>query len=1102
MVVENYATASTAASVASVTTMASAMLFGTITFTTAALATRAYMLGDKRLFDVASNPRSSALDIKSLASVYTLLFHFTVFGLILLYAYICENHPPYPHADKNYDADIFFFLTALLFVVSAFTWKKHDKSLVHGSSSNNKNSVSPKSLTKKNTSDVEMTAPSSSLGDDDDDDGTLSKHPMRGGDPPPDNHMNGSGRRGGAFSRIGRNGQGGSSLFSLCCSSSSPSSAGNNGEVRPVAEPNDKIEVLNRDQTEEWKGWMQFMFLLYHYYHAEEVYNAIRIMITCYVWMTGFGNFSFFYLKADYGAVRVVQMLWRLNFLVLFLCLTQGTTYILYYICLLHTYFFFMVYVTMRIGCKQNYTKWWIRIKLAVLAVVIFLVWDCDFGLFKLLHYPFFGETPMMGAGAGAMWEWYFRSTLDHWSTYLGMIFALNFPITSLWYRKLEAQSTVREVLAKGIVGLALFGLFAWWVAGPFMLGKFAYNQTNSYYGWIPLVTYIYFRNLTPWLRNHTLELLHQIGKTTLETYLMQHHIWLTSDAKSLLTLVPGWPKINFLLVSLIYVYLSRRLYQLTLFLRGMVLPDNKTACIRNLMGMGGIIGSFCTLAYLLHSQGFLNLGIVGIISVVCGYILYSFLVGFAAGPSDSAVEGAHHTTSKPGTNPMTLVTSCLIGVVAVLACGVSWHHMAVTGAARIQSLPESCDAFVNQGRWVATHGCDEGPRGEAYRDFGVAPVSTCSAQNTAYVWGWQEEAPSTHCRFKQRDVKSLKKHLKLRNVYFAGDSITRYLYHSFCRQLGIADAGAYNATEGKHHDISRQAGDINLDFIWAAYSAEVVDAVQNVTSFINTSTAKKPDLLVLGGGAWDRLWMTSTDEEKENLRKTVSTLASKIAELKKLGVPVVWLTPTTINTAALPSVEKQTNINEEEMVKVRALYKELGVLSASSFVIDGPSFTSSRVAESYDGVHYPHQVYSAGAQILCNAVDWLLPVPHEGPLKPTPQPGAMSHRLLGFMMLCIAALGLFTFDGFTGFSYLAAIFVPGVAPKRLYYEAFSSLHQKMKLPPLDAENMPGSPTLSLVSSRSLSPQQVERRMSSFDQSGDAPADGDQEIVSLLNKER
>ena len=45
-------------------------------------------------------------------------------------------------------------------------------------------------------------------------------------------------------------------------------------------------------------------------------YNAIRVMITCYVWMTGFGNFSFFYIKRDFSAVRLLQMMWRLNFLV------------------------------------------------------------------------------------------------------------------------------------------------------------------------------------------------------------------------------------------------------------------------------------------------------------------------------------------------------------------------------------------------------------------------------------------------------------------------------------------------------------------------------------------------------------------------------------------------------------------------------------------------------------------------------------------------------------------------------------------------------------------------------------------------------------------
>lgn len=40
-------------------------------------------------------------------------------------------------------------------------------------------------------------------------------------------------------------------------------------------------------------------------------------------------------------------MLWRLNFLVVLLCMAMGNTYILYYICPLHTFYFFVVYAIM-----------------------------------------------------------------------------------------------------------------------------------------------------------------------------------------------------------------------------------------------------------------------------------------------------------------------------------------------------------------------------------------------------------------------------------------------------------------------------------------------------------------------------------------------------------------------------------------------------------------------------------------------------------------------------------------------------------------------------------------------------------------------------------
>ena len=59
---------------------------------------------------------------------------------------------------------------------------------------------------------------------------------------------------------------------------------------------------------------------------------------------------------SGFGWLRVVQMLWRLNFSVLLLMWTHGNTYILYYICPLHTFFFLVVYAVMRVAKQVNHT--------------------------------------------------------------------------------------------------------------------------------------------------------------------------------------------------------------------------------------------------------------------------------------------------------------------------------------------------------------------------------------------------------------------------------------------------------------------------------------------------------------------------------------------------------------------------------------------------------------------------------------------------------------------------------------------------------------------------------------------------------------------------
>jgi len=351
--------------------------------------------------------------------------------------------------------------------------------------------------------------------------------------------------------------------------------------------------ILGRSQTEEWKGWMQWMFLLYHYYAAAETYNSIRVMITCYVWMTGFGNFSFFYIKEDFGLVRVLQMLFRLNFLVLCLMLTLGNTYLLYYICPLHTFFFFLVYITMYIRSDLNHSQHGIRLKLFCVGVAIFVIWDLN----PTCLWPWtgFGLLPtnaIIGATNGAQWEWYFRSSLDHWSTFLGMIFALNFPAATQWLTVVEGLPQRRQLLVKCTSAFLLVCPFAWWASTVFPENKLNYNLTNPYFSPLfPLLAYIFLRNISPWMRARFLGPLEIVGKTTLETYLLQHHWWLTSNAKSLLTLIPGYPILNFALVTVVYFFAAKKLYALTLSIRGMLLPDDLQSCLRNLMGVVVVLG-------------------------------------------------------------------------------------------------------------------------------------------------------------------------------------------------------------------------------------------------------------------------------------------------------------------------------------------------------------------------------------------------------------------------------------------------------------------------------------------------------------------------------
>ena len=136
---------------------------------------------------------------------------------------------------------------------------------------------------------------------------------------------------------------------------------------------------------------------------------------------------------------------------------------------------------------------------------------------------------------------------------------------------------------ARAAVLAACAAVGAAWYHRVYQLPKLEYNAVHPYTSWIPLSLWVVLRNLFPAARGVHIELFAYLGKITLETYICQFHIWLHSGVPNgqpgrLLVLVPGYPLVNFFFCTVLYVVVSKRMFDVTNTLKNACVPlhDNK----------------------------------------------------------------------------------------------------------------------------------------------------------------------------------------------------------------------------------------------------------------------------------------------------------------------------------------------------------------------------------------------------------------------------------------------------------------------------------------------------------------------------------------------
>uniref|UniRef100_A0ABM5GNQ1 N-acetylneuraminate (7)9-O-acetyltransferase isoform X3 n=1 Tax=Pogona vitticeps TaxID=103695 RepID=A0ABM5GNQ1_9SAUR len=356
-------------------------------------------------------------------------------------------------------------------------------------------------------------------------------------------------------------------------------------------------KVLNREQTDEWKGWMQLVILIYHISGASTflpVYMHIRVLVAAYLFQTGYGHFSYFWIKGDFCIYRVCQVLFRLNFLVVVLCIVMDRSYQFYYFVPLVTVWFIIIYVTLAlwpqiVQKKANGSCVWhigLLLKLVCLFICIYFL-ACSQGVFEKV----FSLWPLSKCFElnGSIYEWWFRWKLDRYVVFYGMLFAFIY----LTFQKRQALSEgkgeplfpnkVSNILL--FISVVSFLTYSIWASS--CKNKTECNEMHPSVSVVQILAFIFIRNIPGYARSVYSSFFAWFGKISLELFICQYHIWLAADTKGVLVLIPGYPMFNIIVSTFIFVCVAHEIFQITNDLAQIIVPKDNAVLLKRLLCVG-----------------------------------------------------------------------------------------------------------------------------------------------------------------------------------------------------------------------------------------------------------------------------------------------------------------------------------------------------------------------------------------------------------------------------------------------------------------------------------------------------------------------------------